>query len=75
MTKAIRRLSARLLMGGLLLTTQACQGMMNSDPLPTTDAGCTIWREFHVKPSRADTPETIDGLIRLNRGMGAACTS
>jgi hypothetical protein len=68
-TKAIRRLTGGLLLAGLLLTLTGCQTTQNI----VTDAGCTIWREFHVKPLRADTAETIDGLIRLNRGMGAAC--
>ena len=58
-----------LLLAGLLLTLSACQTTGNT----ATDAGCQIWREYGVKPSRADTPETQDGLIRLNRGMEAAC--
>ena len=69
MTKAIRRLTGGLLLAGLLLTLTGCQTTQNI----VTDAGCTIWREYAVKPSRSDTPETIDGIIRLNRGMGAAC--
>ena len=52
-----------------LLTLSACQTTQSS----AIDAGCEIWREYGVKPSRADTPETIDGLIRLNRGMAAGC--
>jgi hypothetical protein len=64
-----RSLTPALMLVGALLTLTACQTTQSS----VTDAGCTIWREYGVKPSRADTSETIDGLVRFNRGMGAAC--
>jgi hypothetical protein len=67
--RTVPRLTGGLTLAGLLLTLTACQTTQSS----VTDAGCTIWREYGVKPSRADTAETIDGLVRLNRGMGAAC--
>lgn len=69
MTKAIRRLTGGLLLAGLLLTLTGCLTTANT----VTDAGCRIWREFNVKPSRADTQETQDRLIRLNRVMEAGC--
>ena len=69
MTRTIRLPKSALIVAGLLLTLTGCQTTQNY----ATDAGCTLWREYKVKPSRADTPETIDGLIRLNRGMTAGC--
>jgi hypothetical protein len=67
--RTVRPLTPALILAGVLLTLTGCQTTQSS----VTDAGCTIWREYGVKPSRADTAETIDGLVRLNRGMGAAC--
>ena len=69
MIKTVPRLTGALMLVGVLLTLTGCQTTQSS----VTDAGCNIWRKHGVKPSRADTAETIDGLLRLNRGMGAAC--
>lgn len=69
MIRATQTPTVALMLAGLLLTLSACQTTGNT----VTDAGCQIWREYGVKPSRADTPETQDGLIRLNRGMEATC--
>ena len=69
MTKANWLLKGALMLAGLLLALTGCQTAQNT----VTDAGCLIWREYAVNPSRADTAATIDGLVRLNRGMKAGC--
>lgn len=69
MIKATQTQTVALMLAGLLLTLTGCQTTGNT----VTDAGCQIWREYGIEPSRADTSETQDGLIRLNRGMEAAC--
>mgnify|MGYP003656750683 CR=1 FL=1 len=37
------------------------------------DAGCAMWRSHDVRPSRSDTPATIDGLIVQREAMAAVC--
>lgn len=67
--KHTMKLIAALLLAAGLLTIVGCRTTGSS----VTDAGCTIWREYGFQPSRLDTPATQAGLIRLGRGMGAAC--
>lgn len=68
-TAPMMKLIAALALVGLLLMLTGCLTTRSIG----TDAGCQIWREYRLKPSRLDTPATQAGLIQMNRGMAAAC--
>lgn len=69
-----KHLSAFRMAGTLLGMLIVVFALMGCQTVPSaTDAGCTIWREYSVKPSRLDTAETAARLYVFNQAMKAAC--
>ena len=56
---------------GMLIVAFALMGCQTAPS--ATDAGCIIWEQNKLKPSRFDTDETILRLYVLNEAMTATC--
>ena len=62
-----------LLFASALLMLAACNPRMTSEVIETEAALCDVWQDSLPTRSKADTPETIEGIGRAYDVFEAVC--